>query len=104
MFATLSRPRPRRGARTLSRAFGREKKTRRYGGAYVGAEAAEAEDPKTKIDAKCGEGCTAVWAVYKECEARIEEKVRRLGCARPDPSPNPPRSPVVNALCETGPG
>ena len=52
--------------------------TRRYGGAYVGAEAAEAEDPKIKIDAKCGDGCTAVWAVYKTCEARIEEKVSRV--------------------------
>ena len=35
----------------------------------------EPVDPKTKIDEKCGQGCTAVWATYKQCEARIEDKV-----------------------------
>ncbi len=48
----------------------------RYGGAYT-PTAAEAEDCKGAIEAKCHPKCTAVWDIYKACEARIEEKVRQ---------------------------
>ena len=47
----------------------------RYGGAYVPKEA-EPVDPKPAIDAACHSGCVKVWDIYKECEARIEEKGR----------------------------
>ena len=51
----------------------------RYGGAYVPADAPDAEDSKVGIDAKCHGSCASVWDIYKKCEARIEEKVHERG-------------------------
>ena len=54
---------------------------RRYGGAYIAATS-EPVDTKPAVDKKCSPHCTHAWEVYKQCEARIEEKVRAHASCR----------------------
>ena len=48
----------------------------RYGGIYTPKEPDDPVDPKPAIEKTCEPNCAGVWATYKKCEVRIEEKGR----------------------------